>query len=537
MKPSRPYQIACCDAIEDEWTRVRSTLLVAATGLGKSHIGAKIIERRAKCGRTLWLAHRNELVEQAIETIRSETGLRVGREQGNDRATLVNLWGPADQVVVASVQSLHSTRLAARFKPDDFQTVILDEAHIGTAPGPREILGYFNAKVLGVTATPDRGDGVALSSVFDSVAYQIDIRDGIKLGFLCDVISHQVTIQDVDISSVKVTQSEHGKDLNATQLAAALDLDGPIHAICGPLVEHAGDRQTMVFTPSVAMAHHVAEVLRGYTSRGVRAVDGETAKAERANSVAAYKAGEVQFLVNCAVFTHGFDAPSTACIAICRPTKSRALYAQMIGRGTRLAPGKENCLVIDFVPEQAGKHKLVTPRDALGGKDLPEDVAKDVQRRVTDGMPVSEALEAAEAAKAERQERERRREEARVDKLRIQTEYQLRQVDPFGVVDPDDMTGKPATQKTKRTLDAMRIELPADTTEKAARNIIAEVQQRRKLKLCSFKQAKVFQRRNLSINIPAAEAPTIIDQILANGPRGWQNPTPANVVAKWGVAA
>jgi superfamily II DNA or RNA helicase len=533
----RPYQVDCCDAIEHEWLTQRSTLIVVATGLGKSRIAAEVIKRRSHLGRALFLAHRNELVDQAMATIIAETGLRVGREQGSNRAELNDLWGPADQVVVASVQSLHATRLQQRFQPSDFKTVILDEAHIGVSPGVREILGYFDARVLGVTATPDRGDGVALGAVFDSVAYQLDIRDGIKLGFLCDVVSQEVVIPGVNIADVKVTAQEHGKDLSAKELAQIMDLDGPVHAICGPLAALAGDRPTIVFTPSVAMAHHLAGVLRGYTDKGVRAVDGETAKAERAASVAAFKSGQAQFLVNCAVFTHGFDHPATACVAVCRPTKSRSLYAQMIGRGTRIAPGKTDCLVIDFIPEQSGKHKLVTPRDALGGRSLPDDVAKDTKRLTDVGMPVAEALEAAEAAKAERQESERLRDEARKNKLRIQTEYQLRQVDPFGVVGPEDLTGKPATQKTRRTLDAMRIQLPDGTTEKAARNIIAEVQQRRKLKLCSFKQARIFQRRGLSINIPAIEAPMVIEAILANGPDAWRNPTPANITAKWGVAA
>ena len=129
MKPLRDYQLAACDAIVDEWTRVRSTLLVAATGTGKSRMGAEIIHRRAPFGRTLWLAHRSELLDQAVTTISENTGLRVGREQAQQRAQVRSLWGADDQVVVGSIQTMHSDRLSKFFKPSDFNTIIVDEAH------------------------------------------------------------------------------------------------------------------------------------------------------------------------------------------------------------------------------------------------------------------------------------------------------------------------------------------------------------------------------------------------------------------------
>lgn len=518
----------------DEWTRVRSTLLVAATGLGKSRMGAEIIARRQGHGRTLWLAHRTELLDQAQSTIKAETGLAVGREQAGRKAALVNLWGASDRVVVASIQTMHDKRLRERFKPDDFATIIIDEAHHAIARQYRDVLSYFaNARVLGVTATPDRADEIGLGAVFDTKAYQIDIKQGINLGFLCPLIVQEVTVEEFDIRNVKVTMSaDSGKDLNASQLGKALELDGVMHQIAGTIVREAGTRQTIIFTPSVESAHHLASIIRHYTDAGVRAIDGTTAHLERVGGVAAFQLGRVQFLVNCAVFTEGFDAPGVACVALVRPTKSRALKAQMIGRGTRVAPGKENCLVLDFVPGLVASEYLVTPADVLAGRQLPSDIAKEVRRLGAEGMPALEALEVAEADKAARQEAARIREEARRDRLRIQTDYQLRQVDPFGVLTESALQGAPMKPRTAALLDAMHIDLPRTTSEKAARNIIAEVNHRRKQKLCTYKQAKLFARYGLTTQIPFAEASAIIDAIKANG---WQNP-PADVLAKWRVA-
>lgn len=539
LRPLRPYQVEACAAIEDEWTRVRSTLLVAATGTGKTRMGSEIIARRAPHGRVLWLAHRNELLDQAQQAIIENTGLRVGREQASQRSAVRALWGQDDQCVVASIQTMHGERLTRYFKPEDFDTIIVDEAHHAVADLYRNVLSYFaEAKLLGVTATPDRGDEVGLANVFETVAFQYDILQGIADGYLCDIQSREIVVADLDIAKVKVTASmEGGKDLNATQLARAMDNDGTMHAIAGPLHTEAGERQTIVFTPSVDMAHHLADVLRGYVgARNVRSIDGTTAKLERLDALKAFRSGAIQFLVNCAVLTEGFDAPETACVAICRPTKSRALYAQMIGRGTRIAPGKVDCLVLDFVPEQAGRHKLMTPLDVLGGKDIDDETAKEARKLSHDGMPSTEALAEAERRKAERQEQARLKEEARIRNLRIQSPYRSRHVDPFGCVRAEDVGGSSMTSATASTLTAFGIELPANMPEAAAKRVLDEAFGRRRRGECSYKQARNFARWGLRTDIPIREAGGVIDQIIANGPNGWRNDPPPAVIAKWGKA-
>lgn len=533
MRPLRPYQAEACDAIVEQWQHVRSTLLVAATGTGKTRMGCEIIARRASAGRTLWLAHRTELLDQAAEAIAANTGLRVGREQAHRRASVRNLWGTDDHVVVGSIQTMHTDRLDKFFKPDDFATIIVDEAHHALARSYRDVLAYFaDAKILGVTATPDRGDKLGLFQVFETVAYQYEILTAIGDGYLCDIQSREITVSGLNLSNVRTTAG----DLNAGDLAKMMEGEAHMHSIAGPLVELAGDRPTVVFMPSVVGAHHLASVLRGYTSGGVRAIDGGTATKERADNLADYQSGKAQFMVNCAVLTEGWDAPHTSCVAIARPTKSRALYAQMIGRGTRIAPGKMDCLVLDFVPEQAGRHKLVTPLDVLGGKDLDEDVALEARKLTAEGMPATEALAAAEEARAKSQREARLRDEMRANKIRTDHEKRVRSIDPFGVLrDGDFARGSQLASRTVAEMERLRLDIPDDITEEAARRWIANESARRRRGECTHPQAKNMQRWGLRTDVTVGEAIAITDAVLANGPDKWRNPVPAHILAKYGA--
>ena len=532
MKPLRPYQAAACDAIDESWTRVRSTLLVAATGTGKTRMGCEVIQRRAPYGRTLWLAHRTELLDQAAEAIASNTGLRVGREQAERRASIRNLWGMDDAVVVASIQTMHTDRLDRFFRPDDFSTIIVDEAHHALASTYRKVIDYFAAsKVLGVTATPDRTDRLGMFQMFDEVAYQYEILQAISEGYLCDIQSREVEILGLDLSKVRTTAG----DLNAGDLAKLVENEQHMHAIAGPLVELAGDRPTVVFTPSVESAHHLASVIRGYTSSGVRAIDGKTAHQERSEALDAYQQKQIQFLVNCALLTEGWDAPHTSCVAIARPTKSRALYAQMIGRGTRIYPGKPDLLVLDFVPEQAGKHKLVSPMDVLGGKELEEDVAKEAKRLNQGGMPASEALAAAEQAKAERQAADRKRDEMRRLKIQVEAEKRVRHIDPFGVISAGDMTGSHINSRTALALENLGVDTRG-LTQEAAEKLRPVLEARKRKGLPSYKVTRNLVRWGLRTDMHWTEAREIINRVLSNGPNEWRNPVPHDIAEKYGAS-
>lgn len=512
----RPYQVEAVAAVHRELERHRSALLVLPTGCGKTLCAGHILRERARRGRVLWLAHRSELLDQARETIEKRIGLGCELEKAESRASQMGgLFGR--RCVVASVQSMRGQRLK-RWPADSFATIVVDECHHSVARGYREILSHFGpAKVLGLTATPDRGDGVGLGAIFDVCAFQYDIRQAIRDGYLCPIVQKAVECADLDLSDVKTVAG----DLAQGELEQRLRLDSVLHQVAAPLVELAGDRPTIVFTAGVQQAHALVEVMAGYTDpRRVAAIDGGTPDEIRRERIAAYRQGDVQFLVNCAVLTEGFDAPETACVAMARPTKSRALYAQAIGRGTRIAPGKTDCLVLDF-QGNAGRHRLVSPLDVLAGRPLPPDVERRAKQLTAEGKPSEEALAQAEA---EAVERERRAEERRQREARIKADvaYRARQVDPFGIVGHELVTGPRATEGQLQYLAGFGVEMKGYVPSRSeASHLINHLRARSSKGLCSYKQARLLAKHGLTTDVSRAEASKMIDAIANNG---WRAP-------------
>lgn len=505
----RPYQQIAVGAVHADLEVYRSTLLVLATGTGKTFTAASILTERARLGRILWIAHRTELIKQAAADL-ERGGLTAEIEQADQWATVHSLFGGA-QCVVASVQTLQGSRMR-RFKPDAFATIVIDEAHHAPAKSYREILAYFaSAKVIGLTATPDRGDGVGLGAIFESVAYEYGIREAITEGFLCPIVQKRVECADLDLSDIKTVAG----DLAQGELERALSTDAVLHQVAGPLVKEAGNRSTIVFTAGVEQAHALVDVMAGYTRARCAAIDGKTPDELRARYLAAFAAGELQFLFNCAVLTEGFDAPRTSCVAVARPTKSRALYTQCIGRGTRLFPGKQDCLVLDFVGN-AGRHQLVNPLDVLAGKPMPEDVRRDAEELVAKGVPSEEALAKAEQeaiARAEREEQAR----LRAAKLRAEAAYRARIVDPFGVLEGVSSKGERATDKQMAVLASMGVTFPERPSKRQASAVIDNLAKRRRQGLCTYKQGKRLSEFNLSTDLTKAEASNAISAIIAAG--------------------
>ena len=514
----RPYQLEAVEAVKAGWEDHRSLLLVMATGTGKTFTGSRIVADRADRGRILWLAHRGELLDQAAETLTGRVGLPCNLEKAELRAPRdMDLYG-ARPVVVASVPTLRGRRLK-EWHPTSFSTIVVDEAHHAPAKTYRDILEHFGgAKVLGLTATPDRGDGTGMHTVFDHCAYEYDIRRGIREGYLCSIQQKSVHCADLDISDVKTIAG----DLSQGQLEQALIDGGVLHQTAAPLVELAGRRQTLVFTAGVAQAHALADVIAGYLGNPdlVKALDGSTPKELRRQYIGDFRSGRIQFLLNCAVLTEGFDAPETACVAVARPTKSRALYAQMIGRGTRIADGKQDCLVLDFTGN-SGRHRLVTPLDVLAGKALDDDMLSDALGACADGKPSEEALLAAEQRKREREEAqaEARR---RAQKIRAQVAYRTKSVDPFNFLGVErDARGGPASEKQLGFLRNMGVDLKGGTGRFEASKMIDKLQRRRTKNLCSYKQARLLARHGLPDDLTFSEAREAIDAIAGNN---WKAP-------------
>lgn len=527
MPDLRPYQSEACDAVMREWdSGVRSTLLVLPTGCGKTLTASEIIRRRREAGKVLWVAHTDELIKQARGAIERHTGLSCGVEKADQRADLYSLFSP-DDVIVASRQTLTPRRIAARgMREDLIATLVIDEAHHATAQGYRDIIDHFSgAKVLGLTATPVRGDQVGLSAVFESCAYRYEIRRAIREGYLTPLRQVSIECSRIDLRDVKTVAG----DLNQGQLAAIMEAEETLHQIAKPLVDESGDRPTIAFFPTVDASREFARILSAYTSANIATVSGESTPEERERAIEGFREGRIKYLINCMVLTEGFDAPLASCIAIARPTKSLSLYTQMVGRGLRPAPGKRDCLVLDFVG-QAGRHELVTPLDVLSGKPLPEDIVKAVEDGTKQGLSVDEALARAEQAAAEREARRLAALE-RDAKLRADVAYRKRVVDPFGSrFDCDGDSDEQATGKLRE--DALRFygkNPPQSLTVAAAHRMIRDSRDRWRRGLCTQAQARVLAKHGLRTNLSKPEASEAIDMLSG---AAWR--ATAELVARFG---
>jgi superfamily II DNA or RNA helicase len=353
--PLRDYQRAAIDALHTGWQAGGTRLAVLLpTGAGKtvvfSHLAA---EQHASGIRTLVLAHREELIQQAAAKIRAVApALRVGvvkaeRDEHHD----------AD-VIVASIQTLAGPKRREAIR--DVGLVIVDEAHHAAAPTYMDVLGHFGCfgrtPTAGFTATMKREDG-GLAEVWEEVVYSRDILEMIADGHLVDVRGKAVRVEGLALDNVKTRAG----DLQDGQLGQALDDSGAADVVADAYLEHAADRPGVIFTPTVATAQSMAAVMN---TRGIRTatVWGDMPKDERAATLKAYAAGDIQVLSNCMVLTEGFDAPWASCAVIARPTKSAALYVQMVGRVLRPWKGKADALVLDVMGAST-RHKLASLMD------------------------------------------------------------------------------------------------------------------------------------------------------------------------------
>jgi superfamily II DNA or RNA helicase len=473
----------------------RATLLVLATGLGKtivfSEVARQVVEQG---GRALVLAHRSELIEQAASKLEA-LGLDVGIEQAERRAA-------HHSVVVGSVQTLQGRRLE-RWAPEHFNLVVVDEVHHATSISYRSILSHFAAaKVLGVTATPDRADGKGLGALFDSVAFRLEIADGIKQGWLSPIKAKRVVVDGLDLSAVRTTAG----DLNAGDLDLAMRAPAAVHGVADPLADLSRGRPTLAFCVTVEHAHALADAVNQLAPGTAEALDGTATREHRADVLRRYHAGDLRVLINCALFTEGFDAPSTACVAIVRPTKSRALYTQMIGRGTRLAPGKTECVVLDFAGI-AGKHRLVGPADVLAGDELDDDERSEIEKRLAGGA-AQDVLAAIDDVKEVR----RRREESKPEPIA----WTSMEVDLFGDMLGElraEWIGMPVMPEQRdfleqRGVDATRL----DKAEASA--LIGAIRERQKEGLCTYKQAKLLARWGIPVErLAFGDASGLIDSL------------------------
>ncbi len=534
----RPYQLEAVEAVEAAWNSHRSTLLVMATGLGKTVTFAHIIDRTPS-GRTMVIAHREELIRQGASKIEAVTGRPCEIEMADERADF-NRFNPG-RVVVASKDTLHEKRLA-RFDPSTFSRLIIDEAHHAVADTYRRIIDWAGrnpaCKVLGVTATPDRLDEQALGKVFGSVAMVYDIVDGINDGYLVPISQRLVSVDSLDYAKLHTLAG----DFNSKDLAELMEYEENLHKVADPIMRLARWKKTLVFAASVAHGERLAEILNRHRNGSARFISGKTPTDDRKTILHDFKAGKFQFLVNVGVFTEGFDEPTIELVAVARPTKSRALYAQMIGRGTRPLPGlveslaepeerraaitasRKPCLeVLDF-EGNSGQHKLITVADVLGGDHDDEIIEAANQAARAAGKPLDMLIAIAAAQKDRYAQRERERAIllSKRNAIRGKTEFSTKVVDPFNVLDLEPWRARgwdhnePATEKQVAFLDKAGVPT-VSLTKNMARQLITEVIHRRNTGACTYKQAKILKKHGYDGNATFGEAHNIIDALAANG--------------------
>ena len=366
MMQLRPYQKEAVDAITTHWNEWQRELLVLPTGCGKTVVFNTVAHERP--GNVLILAHRDELIEQAREKY-----YRMFNEPtGKIKASETNL----QRITVGSVQTMMRRDYSGRF-----QTVIVDEAHHTISDSYMTVLGQFpEAKILGVTATPDRGDKKSLARFYEGIAYEYALRQAVAEGYLCNITARTVPLE-IDMSNVKVTCGDFQVD------SVAETLEPYLPKIAEAIQVHASARKTVVFCPLISIAQKLASMIPG-----AREVNGMSP--DRKETLEWFdKAGPGSVLCNAMLLTEGWDCPSVDCIVVLRPTKIRSLYAQMVGRGTRLSPGKENLLILDFL-WLCKKHNLCKPANLVS--DNVEDVKKVTMASEEDEIDLFDAVSDAE---------------------------------------------------------------------------------------------------------------------------------------------
>jgi superfamily II DNA or RNA helicase len=511
----RPYQVDCVDAIEEAFAAHTATLAVMATGLGKTICFADLIGRRAKHGRAMVLAHREELIDQAAEKIAWVTGLPVDIEMADRRAS--NLI--KSPVVVSSIQTQIAGRNGKRrmhgFDPHEFATIIFDEAHHCTSDSYVAVASHYlqnpNARLLGVTATPKRTDQLALGQMFESCAFRMGIRDAIQEGWLVPLKVRHVKVESLDLSAVETVAG----DFNQHDLGVVMALPDVVKGVGMATLEHAGDRKALIFCASVEQAAAVTLLLNAAKPNSANLVTGKTPRDERRTMIDDYRKSRFQFLCNYSVLLEGFDVWDTSCIVVARPTKSALLLEQMIGRGTRpdaeeiegidaahlrrdaiRQSAKPDGLIVDFVG-RVGKHEPARVIDVLGGK-MKDAVRELAEEHMNQGCEdVDEAIAWADAA-------------LRFAKPVIRGKVKAI-VEAFDLFDLDHRVGAAAIESwQKEKLERWRMPIPESAEE--AQDLIDEVRRRTRMGLATYRMAKQLKRRGCDPNMPFEQAKAIMQE-------------------------
>ena len=587
----RDYQKAAVEKVLECWKDFKSCLIVLPTGCGKTVVFAEIIRRvlsdsqvkvegegeQRNCQsltsgqvsasplfddddeeenhpvkRAMILAHREELITQARDKVSAITGEDVQIEMGAFEVT--PMFGKVPPVVVSTVQTQCTGRMK-KFNPNDYGILVIDEAHHATAKSYRNCIDHYfqnpDCRLVGVTATPDRADETALGQVFETVAFEYSVTNAIHDGWLVPVKQRLVKVNSLDFSNVTTCAG----DFNQGELAQVLEEEHNLHAIAVPTMEICGDRRAIIFAASVRQAERICEIInRGNEdwiakncAKRAEWVCGKTEKVERRTILDNFKNGKIQFVVNVGVLTEGFDDAGVSVVVMARPTKSRALYAQMAGRATRPAAevaaqlgevkvegegeqwmdasalrrkliaesSKPSCLIVDFVGN-SGRHKLVSTADILGGKDIDdedeEEARKRAKKRCEESGEETDMIDEIEKARAE-VKAEKEAAAKRRSFIQATARFVEVSVDPFNIFDlpPVEKSsgcslGQHLSWKQKELLREKLKVNPDNMSVVAGRQLLDEYFRRVNAHLATFGQVKALRRFGIPVPMTFDEA-------------------------------
>lgn len=512
----RPYQQEAKEAIFEEWNKGnKRTLLVLPTGTGKTIVFSGVTSDCVRNGeRVLIMAHRGELLEQAADKLSKSMGLGCAVEKAKESCL-----GSWFRVVVGSVQTLMREKRLKQFNPNFFDTIIIDEAHHCISDSYQRVLEHFNdAKVLGVTATPDRGDMKNLGQYFESLAYEYTLPKAIKEGYLSPIKAQTIPLK-LDLTGV----GQQAGDFKTSDLGTALD--PYLHQIADEMQKYCMDRKTVVFLPLVKTSQKFRSILE---SKGFRAAEVNGNSQDRKEILEDFDNGKYDVLCNSMLLTEGWDCPSVDCVVVLRPTKVRSLYSQMVGRGTRLYPGKDHLLLLDFL-WHTEKHELCHPAHLICEN---EEVAKKMTENIEQaGCPI----DIEEAEKQATEDVVAEREEALAKKLQEMKNRKRKLVDPLQFemsIQAEDLASYvpafgwemgPPSEKQIKTLEKLGIFPDEIDNAGKATKLLERLDKRRQDGLTTPKQIRFLESRGFNhVGTWQFEAAKrLIDRIAGNG---WRIP-------------
>lgn len=524
MLSLRPYQKQAIQAVLNEWGEgTKRTLLVLPTGTGKTIVFSAIAEECVKCGkRVLILAHRGELLEQAADKLFKTTGLKCSVEKAEQSCL-----GSWYRIAVGSVQTLMREKRLSKFAEDYFNTIIIDEAHHAISDSYQRVLEHFpDSEVLGVTATPDRGDMKNLGSVFDSLAYEYTLPQAIKEGYLSPIKAVTIPLA-LDLSGVSMQSG----DFKASEIDTALD--PYLYQIAEEMKKYCANRKTVVFLPLVKTSQKFRDILN---SNGFKAAEVNGESSDRAEILRDFENNKYNVLCNSMLLTEGWDCPSVDCVVVLRPTKVRGLYCQMVGRGTRLYEGKDHLLLLDFL-WHTERHELCRPAHLICGS---EEVAQKMTENMAENAGSIIDIEEAENKACE--DVVTQREESLAKTLSEMKTRKRKLVDPLQYemsIQAEDLSSyvpafgwecSPPTDKQKSALEKLGIFPDEIDNAGKAKMILDRLEKRKNAGLTTPKQIRLLESKGFNHvgEWQFEEASKMIARIAANG---WRVPRDIDISA------